>query len=180
MTVSPSEPLELPATLEPDNPLWRYALTCWQRSELAQRCLDLQSGGWSVTRILCAAWLGVNGRVFTGNEDAKVTEWRDRVTGPLRRARKSIPRDHSQCQPLREALASVELQAEQTELALAWQSITTFNPKSGTMQDPDTAILQNLSAAAPCPRLAPSEAECLQRLASLFAQIPAGDALPCS
>jgi len=112
MTASQPEPLNLPVTMEPDNPLWRYALACWQKPELAQGCLELQTLGWSVTRVLCAAWLGLNGRVFTGIEDAKVTEWRSRVTGSIRSARKSIPRHHEGCRLLREALASAELQAE--------------------------------------------------------------------
>src|SRR5690554_8119022 len=89
----------------------------------------------------------MNGRVFTGFEDAKVTEWRDRVTGSIRSARKSIPRHHEDCRQLREALASAELQAEQTELALAWQSIMTLNPETGTMQDTTAAILRNLDVA---------------------------------
>src|SRR5690554_1535798 len=112
MTVPQTEPLNLPATMEPDNPLWRYALACWQNPELAQACLTLQTRDWSVTRILCAGWLGVNGHLFTGVEDAKVTEWRARVTGSIRSARKSIPRHHNGCRDLREALARAELQAE--------------------------------------------------------------------
>lgn len=149
MTVPQTESLNLPATMEPDNPLWRYALACWQNPELAQACLTLQSRDWSVTRILCAGWLGVNGHLFTGVEDAKVTEWRARVTGSIRSARKSIPRHHNGCRDLREALARAELQAEQTELALAWHTLTPRYPETGKMHNRKTAILQNLLAAAP-------------------------------
>jgi uncharacterized protein (TIGR02444 family) len=180
MTACQPEPLNLPVTMEPDNPLWRYALACWRNPGLAQGCLELQKQGWSVTRILCAAWLGVNGRVFTGIEDAKVTEWRDRVTGSIRSARKSIPRHHEDCRQLREALASAELQAEQTELALAWQSIMTLNPETGTMQDTTAAILHNLSAAAPSRALAPEQIAQLETLAGQFSEITAGGLPPCS
>ena len=149
MTVPQTESLNLPATMEPDNPLWRYALACWQNPELAEACLTLQACDWSVTRILCAGWLGVNGHLFTGVEDAKVTEWRARVTGSIRSARKSIPRHHIGCRDLREALARAELQAEQTELALAWHTLTPRHPETGNMHNRKAAILQNLLAAAP-------------------------------
>ncbi|KXO06770.1 DUF2390 domain-containing protein [Marinobacter excellens] len=149
MTVPQTESLNLPATMEPDNPLWRYALACWQNPELAEACLTLQACDWSVTRILCAGWLGVNGHLFTGVEDAKVTEWRSRVTGSIRSARKSIPRHHIGCRDLREALAQAELQAEQTELALAWHTLTPRYPETGNMHNRKAAILQNLLAAAP-------------------------------
>ncbi|MCD1629379.1 MULTISPECIES: DUF2390 domain-containing protein [Marinobacter] len=149
MTVPQTESLNLPATMEPDNPLWRYALACWQNPELAEACLTLQACDWSVTRILCAGWLGVNGHLFTGVEDAKVTEWRSRVTGSIRSARKSIPRHHIGCRDLREALARAELQAEQTELALAWHTLTPRYPETGNMHNRKAAIQQNLLAAAP-------------------------------
>lgn len=149
MTVPQTESLNLPATMEPDNPLWRYALACWQNPELAEACLTLQAFDWSVTRILCAGWLGVNGHLFTGVEDATVTEWRSRVTGSIRSARKSISRHHNGCRDLREALARAELQAEQTELALAWHTLTPRYPETGNMHNRKAAILQNLLAAAP-------------------------------
>lgn len=180
MTACQPEPLNLPVTMEPDNPLWRYALACWRNPGLAQGCLELQKQGWSVTRILCAAWLGVNGRVFTGIEDAKVTEWRDRVTGSIRSARKSIPRHHEDCRQLREALASAELQAEQTELALAWQSIMTLNPETGTMQDTTAAILRNLDVAAPARTPEPDQMNQLHTLAAQLAGTARGDSQPCS
>ncbi|GGC69660.1 DUF2390 domain-containing protein [Marinobacter halophilus] len=174
MTVPQTDPLALPASMEPDNPLWRYALACWQNPELAETCLCLQAQGWSVTRILCAGWLGVNGRAFTGVEDAKVTEWRARVTGSIRSARKSIPRHHNACLDLREALAKAELQAEKTELALAWQTLTSNNPETGSMLDRTTATLQNLLAAAPlrAPGTEAAEsAESLKTLAILLADV---------
>ena len=155
--------------MEPDNPLWHYALACWREQELAKACLDLQEQGWSVTRILCAGWLGVNGRVFTGIEDAKVTEWRDRVTGHIRSARKSIPKQHGYGHELREALANAELQAEQTELALAWQTLNELNPEAGSMQDCNTIMVENLLAAAPLPKREPQPMNPIRDLARLLA-----------
>lgn len=149
MTVQHTEPLELPAGMEPDNPLWRYALAHWRDPDVAGACLELQSEGWSVSRILCAGWLATRGQPFSGVEDAKVTEWRSRVTGCLRSARKSVPRANDPGRELRDTLAKAELLAEQLELALAWHTLTELEPESGKMQDPCTIIRQNLMAAAP-------------------------------
>lgn len=143
------EPLILPDALTTDNPLWRYALERWRNPAVSEVCLALQSRGWSVTRILCAGWLGRNGQPFTGDESAKVTEWRSRVTGPVRSARKSIPKHSQALQHLRDTLARAELEAEQTELALAWHTLTPRTPKSLNMPDQAKLIRQNLQAAAP-------------------------------
>ncbi|WP_254774258.1 DUF2390 domain-containing protein [Marinobacter sp. AC-23] len=102
--------MELPENLEPDNPLWYFALTFWQHSSAQQTCLALQNEGWSVTRILCAGWLALNGRSYTGIEDATVTEWRDRVTG-------SCVRFVRRCQKRR---LHTKLCA-QTQPALSWR-----------------------------------------------------------
>jgi len=109
-----------------------------------------------------------------------VTKWLERVTGSIRSARKSIPRHHEDCRQLREALASAELQAEQTELALAWQSIMTLNPETGTMQDTTAAILRNLDAAAPARTPEPDQMNQLHTLAAQLADTARGDSQPCS
>ncbi len=179
MTRLEPEPLNLPDALPTDNPLWRYALTCWQNPEVVKACLELQKKGWSVTRILCAGWLGQNGQRFTGVEDAKVTEWRGRVTGSIRSARKSIPRQSEQYRELREALADAELKAEQTELALAWQALNQLNPETGTMDERSKAIQHNLLAAAPDRTPAPELEATLADLAQQLTTHPAGAQTPC-
>ena len=169
MTVPQTESLNLPATMEPDNPLWRYALACWQNPELAEACLTLQACDWSVTRILCAGWLGVNGHLFTGVEDAKVTEWRSRVTGCLRSARKSVPRANDHGVELRDTLAKAELLAEQLELALIWQTLKESEAERGNMQKSGTIIEQNLVAAAPSDNIPTRVKSHLELLASRLA-----------
>jgi len=178
MTACQPEPLNLPVTMEPDNPLWRYALACWRNPGLAQGCLELQKQGWSVTRILCAAWLGVNGRVFTGIEDAKVTEWRDRVTVALRSARKSLPGSADNCQKLRTGIAGLELEAEQIELALSWRTLMTINPEHADMQGRDALIINNLFAAAPTLPVEDDARPLLNTLADTLAHFPKGDHQP--
>jgi len=173
------EPMNLPDALPTDNPLWRYALTCWQNPHVVEACLELQAKGWSVTRILCAGWLGLSGQRFTGVEDAKVTEWRSRVTGSIRSARKSIPQHSEQYIGLRDALADAELKAEQTELALAWQVLNQPNPETGAMDNCTEAIQQNLLAAAPGRSLARETRSTLAHLAGQLAISPVGAQAPC-
>ncbi|WP_227664358.1 TIGR02444 family protein [Marinobacter litoralis] len=174
-----TESLTLPASMEPDNPLWRYALACWQKPHVAEACLSLQDQGWSVTRILCAGWLGVNRRAFTGIEDATVTEWREHVTGRIRSARKTIPRHHAPTHDLRSALAEAELQAEQTELALAWQTLYERNPEVASMQTCTSLIVQNLLSAAPLTTRELQSMTQITKLAELLAEHSRRSSEPC-
>ena len=160
------QPLTLPDALTPDNPLWHYALTCWQSPAVVEACLELQAEGWSVTRILCAGWLAQNGQRFTGVEDAKVTEWRSRVTGSIRSARKSIPKQANGQQSLRDTLAKAELAAEKTELALAWQAFHQQPPEAGAMNNNHRQLTErNLLAAAPEPTHGPATRTLIAHLA---------------
>lgn len=163
------EPLNLSDALTTDNPLWRYALACWQNPAVVEACLELQDRGWSVTRILCAGWLAQQGQRFTGAEDAKVTEWRGRVTGRIRSARKSIPKHSRQHQPLREMLAKAELEAEKTELALAWTALDQAPLATDTGADRQAILKGNLQAAAPGPAPVPSTRATLNILADQLA-----------
>ncbi|MBC7184381.1 MAG: DUF2390 domain-containing protein [Marinobacter sp.] len=170
--------LDLPADLEPESPLWRFALAFWKLPEAQDSCLALQKQGWSVTRILCAAWLALSGRAYTGVEDATVTEWRDRVTGALRSARKSLPATPGRYHQLRTGLASLELDAEQIELALAWRTLMTNNPEQAKMHGRESLIRNNLAEAAPAPRIDDSAGPLLNTLAKTLANFPQGDQQP--
>jgi len=132
-----------------------------------------------VTRILCAGWLGQQGCRFNGQEAATVTEWRSRVTGQIRSARQALSRAPGPAQALRKQLAEAELQAEQTELALAWYTLKELALEASPMNNRHTTILDNLMAAAPDHHSAPGLAESLSSLATLLAQSPAGDLTPC-
>ncbi|MEC7815760.1 MAG: DUF2390 domain-containing protein [Pseudomonadota bacterium] len=179
MTVFQPEAITLPGDLEPDNPLWRYALACWQVPALADQCLSLQATGWSVTRILCAGWLGQQGCRFNGQEAATVTEWRSRVTGQIRSARQALSREPGPAQVLRKRLAEAELQAEQTELALAWYTLKELALEASPMNNRHTTILDNLMAAAPAHHSALDATESLSSLAMLLTKSPLGDPAPC-
>ncbi|WP_417539041.1 DUF2390 domain-containing protein [Marinobacter sp.] len=171
--------MELPADLEPDNPLWRFALAFWQHSLAQETCLALQNEGWSVTRILCAGWLALNGRAYTGIEEATVTEWRDRVTGSLRAIRMSVPKAQIAYKILRTNLASLELEAERIELALAWRSFADPKPEQRNMYVCDELIQSNLAAAAPAPGVIPESRQLINALGDIMSAFASGDTQPC-
>lgn len=170
--------MELPEKLEPDNPIWRFALTFWRKPGAQQTCLSLQDQGWSVTRILCAGWLALEGRSYSGVEHATVTEWRQHVTGALRAVRKSLPKGHEHCQDLRDGVAGLELKAEQLELSLAWQHIASESPDTTHVMGNAELIRNNLAAAAYRPDQARSAADELNTLALILAPFSNGDSQP--
>ncbi len=140
--------LALPADLRTDTPLWSFALSCWDKREIAAACLSLQQQGWSVTRILCACWQTSQGKPYDHSEDTTLTEWRKCVTVALRSIKKSIPKNLESCRELRAGVANMELEAERIELALAWHTLSTQSGEH-TMQDLETLGIANLTAAAP-------------------------------
>jgi len=170
--------MELPENIEPDNPLWRFALTFWQLSAAQETCLALQNEGWSVTRILCAGWLALNGRAYTGIEDATVTEWRDRVTGSLRAIRTCVPKAQASYKTLRTNLAGLELESERIELALAWRTLTVLNPERSNMQEREKLIRRNLAAAAPVSGMTETTRPLLATLSGALFTIHPGDTQP--
>lgn len=174
----PSKPMALPENLEPDNPLWQFALTFWQHSPAQETCLALQNEGWSVTRILCAGWLALNGRAYTGIDDATVTEWRDRVTGSLRAIRTSVPKAQASYNALRTNLAGLELESERIELALAWRTLTAPNPEQSNMFERDNLVRPNLAAAAPASGTTVKTTQLLGTLCDTLIAFQQGDTQP--
>ncbi len=182
MSQSPSEQptdgLNLPAQLQTDNPLWQFALAFWQRPGVQENCLALQGQGWSVTRILCGAWLALNGHTYTGEEDATVTEWRTGVTGALRSVRQLLPKASAQCSTLRKGVAGLELESERIELALSWQTLTLNHPETDTMHGREQLMLNNLEAAAPSSGAATAATAELNALVATLADLARGDQTP--
>lgn len=170
--------MELPGDLETDNPLWQFALEFWQLPPAQESSLALQNEGWSVTRILCAGWLALNNRAYTGIESTKVTEWRDRVTGCLRAARQSLPKAQAPYNTLRLTLAELELEAEKIELALAWQTLPDQNPEKYTTHTEGELIHSNLSAAAPKQGTTAHVRPFLNQLGTILSDFKRRDASP--
>lgn len=159
--------LALPAVLQTDTELWSFALSCWQKPGVVSACLSLQQQGWSVTRILCAAWQANQHRTYTGLEAVTVTEWRNRVTVALRDIKRALPKESGSCYNLRAGVARLELEAERVELALAWQTLNT-QTEEPAMQDRNILIIGNLTAAAPCADSARAAASDIHQLASVL------------
>jgi len=164
--------------LEPDNPLWRYALAVWKNPDVQRTCLGLQDEGWSVTRLILAGWLAQQNRRYTGTEDATVSEWRDRVTGTLRAVRRTLPKAPETVGGLRQSIAGLELQAEQLELALVWRTQARINQTEADMHGRETLIKTNLVAAAPCTQQANEVSDILNALARSLANLSEGDYQP--
>lgn len=131
------------------SPLWAFALTFWQHPGIETASLDLQAKGWSVSRILCACWQAAEGRPYSGDEPEHLGQWRATMTERIRDLRKSVRKDDESLTALRQHLARAELEAEKTELHLAWQWLSDVQ----TCQDPARSLeelaLSNLKAAAP-------------------------------
>ncbi|WP_404367574.1 TIGR02444 family protein [Marinobacter sp.] len=135
--------------LQPDSPLWRFAIRLWQHGEISELCLRLQDRGWRVTAVLCASWLASRGQAFD-EEPSEVPEWRRQITSPLRAMRKALPKDSGAGAELRASLAQAELEAEKLELALAFAALT--HPAPGNIRNTETlaALLErNIRRAAP-------------------------------
>lgn len=152
-----------PALREPDNPLWRYALAAWKIPDVERNCLALQGRGWSVTRILTAAWLARQGHGF-GDEATTVQQWREQFTATLRGLRQQISKQQPALNQLRDRLASAELEAERIELALVYESLRpVLHERRGA---PTGTLLQdNLRAAAPAPNIDPETVALVDALA---------------
>lgn len=141
------QPVYPPVSL--DTPLWRFALSFWQRPEVESTCLSLQEKGWQVTPLLGACWLASQGQKYTGQQPELVTNWHNAVTGPLRQLKKQIPRDQSPMAGVRSAIASAELEAERVELALLYQAFGGLESNPAATPPSVELSLQNIRAAAP-------------------------------
>lgn len=119
---------ELPDNLLLDNPLWDYALALWRHERFAEHCLEAQSQGLAVTRILVALFCASRDQGTPGNEPAGIGQWRRAVTSDLRTLRMQLPKHSTTANPLRETVKKAEREAEQVELAWWWRSLTDNEP----------------------------------------------------
>lgn len=132
-----------------DSPLWQFALDFWRAPEAEALCLALQTKGWSVTRILCASWLGTLGKAYV-DEPEELCQWRETMTVRLRSMRQKLPKDVPGLSKLRQQLAATELEAERVELALAFTALNPDNDTFAPSEEVAYTLFQcNLYAAAP-------------------------------
>ncbi|PXX92287.1 TIGR02444 family protein [Marinobacter vulgaris] len=170
---------KIPEDTDPENPLWRFACRFWESPPTQQACLDLQTRGWSVTRILSAAWLAASGHRFSGQESQAVTDWRSQVTEPLRCARKYITKNNPRTAIVREHLARSELEAERIELALAYQALTSDLQAASREETTASLARNNLLRAAPETKMDNETGRLLDTLARELSILAKGDNRPC-
>lgn len=170
---------KIPEDADPENPLWRFACGFWESSVARDACLALQDRGWSVTRILCAAWLATSGNVFSGIESERVTAWRRQVTEPLRSAKKTITKNDPRTAIVRECIARSELEAERVELALAYQALAADKHTGSGEASTARLALGNLLAAAPEKTMDNETGSLLDILARELSILVEGDNKPC-
>lgn len=140
---------KIPEDADLENPLWQFACRFWESPRAQKSCLELQSRGWSVTRVLCAVWLASSGHRFSGQESPVVAQWRAQVTAPLRSARKYITKTDPHTAKVRECIARSELEAERVELALAYQALVSDTHTDSSEETMASLARTNLLAAAP-------------------------------
>ncbi|WP_422732771.1 DUF2390 domain-containing protein [Marinobacter azerbaijanicus] len=170
---------KIPEDIDPENPLWRFACRFWESPQSRDACLELQDRGWSVTRILCAAWLASSGHSFSGTENDRVTEWRCQVTEPIRSARKYITKNNPCTVTVRECIARSELEAERIELALAYQALTSETQTGTGGKTLASLARNNLLAAAPETIMNNGTGRLLDTLARELSTLVKGDNRPC-
>lgn len=107
-----------------NNPLWEFAVTSYAREAVASACLRAQDEvGSDVNLLLYAAWLAGQQCELRSRHlaevDARLAQWRSRVIAPLRQLRRDW-KDLEDATQLRETVKSLELRAEQHEIAQLW------------------------------------------------------------
>lgn len=120
----------------PDTPLWQFALRVYAAGGVAEKCLFLQDQhGADVNLLLLCCWAGLHGAYLPGEQvealNQLVAAWRTDIIVPLRRMRRQMknavgPIQPSQSAAVRQAIKSVELSAEKTELDFLFNALETL------------------------------------------------------
>lgn len=155
-----------------DQRLWRFSLDRYRRAGVPPLCLALQEAtGADVNLLLCALWLGSEGRPLSGAQaralrDA-VAPWHDAVVRPLRSVRRrlkgwqicpDLPRER-----LRAEIQRQEIEAERLEQDLLFAACEGFDTAPSDA-DRATLMAQNLDVIA---ALAPGGAGAAETCAAL-------------
>jgi uncharacterized protein (TIGR02444 family) len=136
-----SRPATRPARpLEMDGDLWRFALSFYRQPEVAPACLALQEEvGVDVGILIFVVFAAARGVELSDADldeaDRLVTGWRSEVVVPLRRLRRQLktgpaPAPTTVTDALRGKIKSIELEAEQIELSLLENWLTSRDRKT--------------------------------------------------
>lgn len=147
--------------LEPDNPLWRFALAFYGREGVSAACLALQDGlRVDVDILLLAIFAAVEKGVTLGPDalaaaDDLVRAWRTDVVQVLRRLRTGLksgplPAPSPATDGLRNEIKAAELKSEQIELAIlsAWLDRQAGHPSGAEPEAVPEAVARHFAADA--------------------------------
>lgn len=151
--------------LELDNPFWRFSVTVYAQTGVAEECLTLQDAlSIDVNVLLFSAWAGTNRLLladthFMAIED-RVGSWHDRIVRTLRAVRrriKAMPEVAlAEVKAFRQDVASLELRAEQIEQAILFAAArdlfqaASISPAPEAVRANVAAYLQSKTVDAAC------------------------------
>lgn len=131
-----------------ENPFWTFALKVYKDPQVQSLCLDWQSLGLSVNRVLFCCWLADEATQLEAWPSMPSADlWQRQTLEPLRRLRyqvKSSIQTDPCLEPLYQTLQQAELQAEQREIAYLWQARLHQAPFQPAHDSPAALARQNL------------------------------------
>jgi uncharacterized protein (TIGR02444 family) len=109
----------------PDTPFWRFSLSFYRQTGVAEACIALQDDcGVDVNLMLFLLWLAASGRQLSienvAELDQTVRSWRDRTIIPIREVRRKLKAaptvvDAGKQEALRTKIKAIELEAERLQ-----------------------------------------------------------------
>lgn len=116
-----------------DTPFWRFSVSAYESPDVSGACLALQDRfGADVNLLLLCCWLGLHGVSLDQAGIARLNDlvkaWRDEVVVPLRSLRRRLKTAlgvvlPDQSAAVREAVKSVELDAERIEQEVLYRAL---------------------------------------------------------
>lgn len=176
------EPTPSTPPLDPDGPLWRFALAFYARPGVAESCLALQAElGLDVNLLLLALYAHRERGVALGPTaltaaDAAVAPWHREIVRTLRAVRTRLkagpaPAPSPLTEELRAGVKAAELKAEQIELAALGAWLDAQDPTShleGTIE----TVLADLTRHAGARQYSGAVAAALATLAGALRRFP--------
>lgn len=133
--------------------LGNFAMACYQRSSVAERCLRLQdNAGADINMLLAAAWLAEQGRHWQRQEVCELITlcsiWREHCILPLRSVRRYL-KSEDKMRELYARAKALELEAEMHQLHLLDTALQTTALKINAAAGVD-ALTANLHTYFDC------------------------------
>lgn len=140
---------KLPKELSLETPFWAFSLSLWKNQSAQNALLSLQNDlDLVVNRLLFCSWLGFERRELLTDamfKHALLSQWHKQSVAPLRAARMAIKICAPAQMQLIKTIQSAELQAEQIEQALLFQSVDQLSQASTKRNTLETLSFNLLS-----------------------------------